>query len=155
MYTHINSLMEPIKHASTLVYAPRVQMVDRFADHILNPNQLRGTLTVERVEGLSDALLCSEITSVDAYLQHGLLTRRNRNLLEFSILTIISRGPACGPNKMACENKQIDWGIAVPLILFCFCSALFSICCDQLAARFSKKIRKAQSKEELHGGSTS
>jgi hypothetical protein len=56
------------------------------------------------------------------------------------------------PNKMACENKQIDWGIAVPLILFCFCSALFSICCDQLAARFSKKIRQAQSKEELHGG---
>jgi hypothetical protein len=52
-----------------------------------------------------------------------------------------------------CQNQRVDWGIAIPLILFCVFSALFSFCCDQLAARFSDKIRRAQAtSEELVGG---
>jgi hypothetical protein len=53
---------------------------------------------------------------------------------------------------MACQNQRIDWGIAIPLVLFCIFSALFSIFCDHLAARFRNKIRNAQITEELVGG---
>ena len=50
-----------------------------------------------------------------------------------------------------CQNQKVDWGIAIPLILFCIFSATISFCCDRLASRYSEKIRKARW-EEFEGG---
>ena len=50
-----------------------------------------------------------------------------------------------------CQNQRIDWGIAIPLIIFCILSATISFCCDRIASRYSEKIRRARW-EEFEGG---